>query len=45
MGGFIAEVIEDPIRGHLVDARALRDNPHALAAEELIEIVHQTLKR
>jgi DNA-binding FrmR family transcriptional regulator len=45
LDGFIAEVIEDHIREHMVDPRAGRDTPQALAAEELIEIVHQYLKR
>jgi DNA-binding FrmR family transcriptional regulator len=45
LDGFIAEVIEDHIREHMVDPSAGRDAPQALAAEELIEIVHQYLKR
>lgn len=45
LDGFIAEVIEDHIREHMVDRQAGRDAPQALAAEELIEIVHQYLKR
>jgi DNA-binding FrmR family transcriptional regulator len=45
LDGFIAEVIEDHIREHMVDPRADRDTPEVLAAEELIEIVHQYLKR
>jgi DNA-binding FrmR family transcriptional regulator len=45
LDGFIAEVIEDHIREHLVDPNAGRDTPQALAAEELIEIVHQYLKK
>lgn len=45
LDGFIAEVIEDHIRDHMVDPRAGRDTPQAVAAEELIEIVHQYLKR
>jgi DNA-binding FrmR family transcriptional regulator len=45
LDGFIAEVIEDHIREHMVDARAGRESPQVLAAEELIEIVHQYLKR
>jgi DNA-binding FrmR family transcriptional regulator len=45
LDGFIAEVIEDHIREHMVDPSAGRDTPQALAAEELIEIVHQYLKK
>jgi FrmR/RcnR family transcriptional regulator, repressor of frmRAB operon len=45
LDGFIAEVIEDHIREHMVDPQAVHDSPRALAAEELIEIVHQYLKK
>jgi DNA-binding FrmR family transcriptional regulator len=45
LDGFIAEVIEDHIREHMVSPRAERGAPEVLAAEELIEIVHQYLKR
>jgi DNA-binding FrmR family transcriptional regulator len=45
LDGFIAEVIEDHIREHMVDPQAERDSRQALAAEELIEVVHQYLKR
>jgi DNA-binding FrmR family transcriptional regulator len=45
LDGFIAEVIEDHIREHMVDPQAGRDSPQALAAEELIEVVHQYLKK
>jgi DNA-binding FrmR family transcriptional regulator len=45
LDGFIAEVIEDHIREHMVDAKEGRETPQVLAAEELIEIVHQYLKR
>jgi len=45
LDGFIAEVIEDHIREHMLDPQAARDAPQSLAAEELIEIVHQYLKR
>jgi FrmR/RcnR family transcriptional regulator, repressor of frmRAB operon len=45
LDGFIAEVIEDRIREHMVDPKAGRDSPQALAAEELIEVVHQYLKK
>jgi DNA-binding FrmR family transcriptional regulator len=45
LDGFIAEVIEDHIREHMVDPAAASDARSAVAAEELIEIVHQYLKR
>jgi DNA-binding FrmR family transcriptional regulator len=45
LDGFIAEVIEDHIREHMVDANAGRENPRVQAAEELIEIIHQYLKK
>jgi FrmR/RcnR family transcriptional regulator, repressor of frmRAB operon len=45
LDGFIAEVIEDHIREHMVDPKAGRDSPQARAAEELIEVVHQYLKK
>jgi len=45
MDGFIAEVIEDHIREHMVDAQQPRAAPTTLAAEELIEIIHHYLKR
>jgi FrmR/RcnR family transcriptional regulator, repressor of frmRAB operon len=45
LDGFIAEVIEDHIREHMVDPLAGRDSPQALAAEELIEVIHQYLKK
>jgi FrmR/RcnR family transcriptional regulator, repressor of frmRAB operon len=45
LDGFIAEVIEDHIREHMMDPRTGRDDPRADAAEELVEIVHQYLKR
>jgi DNA-binding FrmR family transcriptional regulator len=41
--GFIAEVIEDHIREHLVDPRAAADDPRRQAADELVEIVHAYL--
>jgi DNA-binding FrmR family transcriptional regulator len=43
MDGFIAEVIEDHIREHMVDPGAPRDDPRVQAAEELVEIVHAYL--
>lgn len=45
LDGFIAEVIEDHIREHMVDPHAGRDDPQVAAAEELVDIVHQYLKR
>ena len=43
MDGFIAEVIEDHIREHMVDPEARRDDPRVQAAEELVAIVHAYL--
>ena len=43
--GFIAEVIEDHIREHMVDPRAARDDPQVLAADELVDIIHRYLKK
>lgn len=43
LDGFIAEVIEDHIREHLVDPNLSRDDPRSLAAEELVEIIHSYL--
>lgn len=45
LDGFIAEVIEDHIREHMVDPKSRRDDPRTAAAEELVEIVRQYLKR
>ena len=44
MDGFIAEVIEDHIREHMIDPAASRDDPRAMAAEELVGIIHAYLK-
>ena len=44
LDGFIAQVMEDHIREHMVDAAAPPDDPRREAAEELIEIVHAYLK-
>jgi len=41
--GFIAEVIEDHIREHMIDPTAPGDDPRVQAAEELVEIVHAYL--
>ena len=43
LDGFIAEVIEDHIREHLVDPDAPRSDPKVQAAEELVAIVHSYL--
>ncbi|MGA2953643.1 MAG: metal/formaldehyde-sensitive transcriptional repressor [Caulobacteraceae bacterium] len=43
MDGFIAEVIEDHIREHMVDPAASRGDPRVQAAEELVAIVHSYL--
>lgn len=43
MDGFIAEVIEDHIREHMVDPAAAPDDPRVQAAEELVAIVHAYL--
>ncbi len=45
MDGFIAEVIEDHIREHVINPDAARGDPHAEAAEELVDIIHQYLKK
>ena len=44
LDGFIAEVIEDHIREHMVDPKASPTDGRAQAAEELIDIVHMYLK-
>ncbi len=43
MDGFIAEVIEDHIREHMVDPAAPTSDPRVQAAEELVAIVHSYL--
>ena len=45
LDGFIAEVIEDHIREHMIDPRAGPSDRRLAAAEELVEIVHQYLKK
>jgi DNA-binding FrmR family transcriptional regulator len=45
LDGFIAEVIEDHIREHMIGSRASPADAKVTAAEELIEIVHAYLKR
>lgn len=37
--GFIAEVIEDHIREHMIDPAAPKGDPRVEAAEELIDVV------
>ena len=41
--GFIAEVIEDHIREHMIDPALPNTDPRVQAAEELVEIVHSYL--
>jgi DNA-binding FrmR family transcriptional regulator len=43
MDGFIAEVIEDHIREHMIDPNSPGDDPRVQAAEELVGIVHAYL--
>jgi FrmR/RcnR family transcriptional regulator, repressor of frmRAB operon len=43
MDGFIAEVIEDHIREHMIDPAAPDSDPRVQAAEELVAIVHAYL--
>ena len=43
LDGFIAEVIEDHIREHMIDPTVPPDDPRTQAAEELVEIVHAYL--
>jgi DNA-binding FrmR family transcriptional regulator len=45
LDGFIAEVIEDHIREHMMDPHAERDDPRVTAADQLVDIVHRYLKR
>jgi FrmR/RcnR family transcriptional regulator, repressor of frmRAB operon len=45
LDGFIAEVIEDHIREHMIDAGAAAESRKDIAAEELIEVVHQYFRR
>jgi DNA-binding FrmR family transcriptional regulator len=45
LDGFIAEVIEDHIREHMIGTRPSLTDTKVTAAEELIEIVHAYLKR
>lgn len=43
LDGFIAEVIEDHVREHMIDPTAASDDPRTRAAEELVAIVHAYL--
>jgi DNA-binding FrmR family transcriptional regulator len=43
LDGFIAEVIEDHIREHVIDPSKSRNDPHSQAADDLIDIVHAYL--
>jgi FrmR/RcnR family transcriptional regulator, repressor of frmRAB operon len=45
LDGFIAEVIEDHIREHMMGSQSGQDSTRSAAGEELIEIVHQYLKK
>jgi FrmR/RcnR family transcriptional regulator, repressor of frmRAB operon len=45
LDGFIAEMIEDHIREHVIDPKRGADTPHAMAADDLIDIVHQYMRR
>jgi DNA-binding FrmR family transcriptional regulator len=45
LDGFIAEIIEDHIREHVIDPKHGPDSSQAMAADELIDIVHQYLRR
>jgi FrmR/RcnR family transcriptional regulator, repressor of frmRAB operon len=44
LDGFIAEVIEDHIREHMIDRKAAPGDPRVEAADELIEIIHMYLR-
>jgi DNA-binding FrmR family transcriptional regulator len=43
LDGFIAEVIEDHIREHMIDPTAGSEDPRTQAGEELVAIVHAYL--
>jgi DNA-binding FrmR family transcriptional regulator len=45
LDGFIVEVIEDHVREHMIDPAAGRDDPRTEAAEELVDIVRQYLRK
>lgn len=44
LDGFIAEVIEDHIRDHMMDPAASPNDPRSQAAEELVGIIHAYLR-
>ena len=44
LNSFIAEVIEDHIREHMVDLAAPSSDPRVQAAQELIGVIHSYLK-
>jgi DNA-binding FrmR family transcriptional regulator len=44
VSGLMAEVVEDHVRTHLVDAHRKRDPEKPSAAPELVEVVHSYLK-
>lgn len=44
LNSFIAEVIEDHIRDHMIDPQSDVKDPRVQAAEELVGIVHSYLK-
>jgi FrmR/RcnR family transcriptional regulator, repressor of frmRAB operon len=44
VSGLMAEVVEDHVRTHLVDANRHRDPEKPSAAEQLVDVVHSYLK-
>jgi FrmR/RcnR family transcriptional regulator, repressor of frmRAB operon len=44
VSGLMAEVVEDHVRTHLVDADSKRDALQSSATDQLIEIVHSYLR-
>ncbi len=44
MAGLMAEVVEDHVRTHLVDAEAYPDALNAEAAEQLLDVIRTYLK-
>jgi DNA-binding FrmR family transcriptional regulator len=44
VSGLMAEVVEDHVRTHLIDANRKRDPEKPSAAEELVEVVHSYLR-
>lgn len=43
LDGFIAEVIEDHVRAHMIDPAAPEDHLRIMAAEQPVQIVHAYL--